>query len=426
MEYRKKCNVCGNVFCYTDEDVRKNNTSALMSTISGIGAVAGALSGNWGAARANQESAYHEDNRIIDFNHCPKCKSTNLSLMSESEWENYKKEIEFAKSGGVTINANASEESLIKRIKMFIEDEDWPQARAYCDQVLDINPENGEVYYLRLLVDYRLKSADEVIKSEVNLNSNKYFLKAKRYGNTETIKTLQYIQDGINRINENRQRLEEERKQQEEERKQQNIDKAVNDAIDMTLSKDLSKVNYGIGQLNSLKDTTSVDYSDALKRAYEHKEALEEKQIQKRKRIALISIPLFILIIVAVALINMSNTKKYSELAAQTKERIIGTSISTHGDRGKDWIYDFTFSFHRDDVIVQSICDFYSTKTDRREKRTESTVWNYTIRPKDENRGVITMHYKAPSGNEYQETFTYYFDTEMHMTGRFSFYSVSF
>ena len=25
MEYMKKCNVCGHVFCYTDEDIRKAN-----------------------------------------------------------------------------------------------------------------------------------------------------------------------------------------------------------------------------------------------------------------------------------------------------------------------------------------------------------------------------------------------------------------
>lgn len=45
MEYRRKCTVCGNVYCYTDSDIKNSNLNSINSTVSAIGAVASIMGG---------------------------------------------------------------------------------------------------------------------------------------------------------------------------------------------------------------------------------------------------------------------------------------------------------------------------------------------------------------------------------------------
>ena len=54
--------------------------------MSTVGELAGALSGNWGAAVVNSQNSNNEINKIIDFNKCPKCNSTNISELSDEEF----------------------------------------------------------------------------------------------------------------------------------------------------------------------------------------------------------------------------------------------------------------------------------------------------------------------------------------------------
>lgn len=49
---------------------------------------------------------------------------------------------------------------LIKRIHIFMDNEDWSSADIYCEKVLDLDPENVEAYRCKLLVD--LEVSDEV------------------------------------------------------------------------------------------------------------------------------------------------------------------------------------------------------------------------------------------------------------------------
>ena len=37
MEYYSKCNVCGNIYCYTDADISENKRQAFISGMSAIG-----------------------------------------------------------------------------------------------------------------------------------------------------------------------------------------------------------------------------------------------------------------------------------------------------------------------------------------------------------------------------------------------------
>lgn len=85
-EVRKKCNVCGNVFCYTMNDLQKNIQQAKSAALSSVGGIAGALAGQNTAAAVNIGNADSQLNRITDYNKCPKCNSTDLRTLSEADF----------------------------------------------------------------------------------------------------------------------------------------------------------------------------------------------------------------------------------------------------------------------------------------------------------------------------------------------------
>ncbi len=89
-ETRKRCNVCGHIFCYNQADIAKNKSNARQATISSIGGIAGALGGAYAASAVNNSNAQNSLDKIVDFNRCPQCNSTNLSVISDEEFEKMK------------------------------------------------------------------------------------------------------------------------------------------------------------------------------------------------------------------------------------------------------------------------------------------------------------------------------------------------
>ena len=87
IEYRKRCNVCGHIFCYNEADIKKNQSNAKAAMWSSIGGISGALGGAYAASAVNNSNAQNSLNQIVDFNRCPKCNSTNLSTLSEEEFK---------------------------------------------------------------------------------------------------------------------------------------------------------------------------------------------------------------------------------------------------------------------------------------------------------------------------------------------------
>ena len=88
IEYRKRCNVCGHIFCYNEADIKKNQSNAKAAVLSSIGGIGGALGGAYAASAVNNSNAQNSLDKIVDFNRCPKCNSTKLSILSEEEFKN--------------------------------------------------------------------------------------------------------------------------------------------------------------------------------------------------------------------------------------------------------------------------------------------------------------------------------------------------
>lgn len=85
-EHRMRCNVCGHIFCYTDEDVTKNLGNAGMGAIAAIGGLAAALGGgSIFHTHHLQGQADRYTDKIVDYSRCPSCHSTDISEIKKGE-----------------------------------------------------------------------------------------------------------------------------------------------------------------------------------------------------------------------------------------------------------------------------------------------------------------------------------------------------
>ena len=73
-------------------------------------------------------------------------------------------------------------EPLIKRIRLFLESEEFEQAKEYCERVLDKEPENAEAYLLRLLAECEVSSEKQLKNVWLDKN-NKTFLLFMKFAN---------------------------------------------------------------------------------------------------------------------------------------------------------------------------------------------------------------------------------------------------
>ncbi len=83
--FRKRCNVCGKIICYTLEDIAENKRKARSAALSGLGGIAGALSGNYAAGATSNQSAEDQLSRIVDYDKCPSCGSRDLVDLTDED-----------------------------------------------------------------------------------------------------------------------------------------------------------------------------------------------------------------------------------------------------------------------------------------------------------------------------------------------------
>ena len=88
-EFRKVCNVCGYVFCYTQADLEKNRKKLISSGLSSLAAV-GQMLGNapgYVAGTINSVAAQNKANEVINYDRCPKCGSRDLRELTKEEFQ---------------------------------------------------------------------------------------------------------------------------------------------------------------------------------------------------------------------------------------------------------------------------------------------------------------------------------------------------
>ena len=264
MEYRKKCNVCGKIFCYTDQDIKDNKVNSVSNIFLGIGQIAAALGGNVYEMAATNNIAKNTEKEIKDFDHCPNCKSADLTTLT---YEQYVEEMKKANQPAViqpviqksiSINSNASEEALIVRIENFIEESDWETAQAYSDHVLDMNPKNGYVYYLRTLINSKCRNDEELIAKRIHITDDPNYRYIEKYADPELKDRVQNIENSIRNNIEAEKRLEEQRKDNETALRFEQKILSVND---------ISKLEWTIAEIKQFEIQKNRDLSALIERA---------------------------------------------------------------------------------------------------------------------------------------------------------------
>lgn len=101
-EVRVKCNTCGFIYCYNGEDLLRNKQLANDARLNGFLGAVEAFGGTRIGAQIANNTADAKLNQIVDYSRCPKCKSSDVKIISEAELE---REREQAKNINTTYSA---------------------------------------------------------------------------------------------------------------------------------------------------------------------------------------------------------------------------------------------------------------------------------------------------------------------------------
>ena len=202
MEYRKICNVCGQVFCYDDKDISNNKTNAALGVLSSVAAIANAVDGSMYHSYEQNKMGDRAVSKIKDFNRCPHCGSRDLRVLTDKEWQDYQDGLlgNNVSKSGISVNTNASTDSLIKRGMLYLEDADWKTALAYFENALDADPTNPDAYIGKMMIDFRIKTIEELNQFDKPIETNINYTKALRFAEGEK---KDYIENLNSRIKEN-------------------------------------------------------------------------------------------------------------------------------------------------------------------------------------------------------------------------------
>ena len=113
-EFRVKCDTCGHIYCYTQADLDENQRLMQQVVRERSMAVSNALFGSQLTMHANTNRADNLESKVVDYNKCPHCNSTNIRKLTDKEWEIERNR----KTGGTSVASVADE---IKKFKELLD-----------------------------------------------------------------------------------------------------------------------------------------------------------------------------------------------------------------------------------------------------------------------------------------------------------------
>lgn len=110
-------------------------------------------------------------------------------------------------SATIPTTTGVTENSLLQRVTLFLESENWKDATDYCEKVLDINPQNAHAYFYRLLAEMRVATPDKLTSLSKPLDDRKNYQLAIRFADESFAANIKgYNQVILDRINAEQQR----------------------------------------------------------------------------------------------------------------------------------------------------------------------------------------------------------------------------
>lgn len=91
----------------------------------------------------------------------------------------------------VVTTGNANTVPLLKRAFLFLEDGDWDNADAYCEKVLDLDPECAQAYLGKLLAKLHLNKAENLPNVRRDFSNSDNYKKAIRFGDSAFKKKIE-------------------------------------------------------------------------------------------------------------------------------------------------------------------------------------------------------------------------------------------
>ena len=108
-EIKKKCRVCGKVFCYNWEDISENERHTKVAGLAALGSLVGSRYDMYEQHKIMNEN----QNQIVDYNKCPNCGSRDLiDITNEDEIE----------EPAQTNNTNSDPYEEIRKLKGLLDD----------------------------------------------------------------------------------------------------------------------------------------------------------------------------------------------------------------------------------------------------------------------------------------------------------------
>ena len=80
--------------------------------------------------------------------------------------------------------------ALMRRVELFLEDGDFQRADDFCEQVLNIDPENAMAYTYKLMAQLQVKQMEALKNCPEPFDTNNHYQKAIRFGNNELKEAL--------------------------------------------------------------------------------------------------------------------------------------------------------------------------------------------------------------------------------------------
>ena len=101
-------------------------------------------------------------------------------------------------AGAAATNKNeVSNNSLLKRAFLSLEDGEWEKADELCERVLDSDPENGNAYFAKLLAELRVRKPNELSACVYFPAQSPNYAKALRFLDKKTAATLKHCNEHV-------------------------------------------------------------------------------------------------------------------------------------------------------------------------------------------------------------------------------------
>lgn len=186
--------------------------------------------------------------------------------------------------------------ALLRRVELFLEDQEWQSAADYCQKVLDLDPENSKAYVSLLLASQHLSREEDLVHLSVPLHENKFLQKALRFASPDYKEVLlQYVKD-------NRQF-----------RLQQSVQRAQSMLVAARTPADCAAIRNLLDELSPQTDVSGLCAQCEEKEALLRQQAAEKAAAKKRKLLLILGTCAAVIILILSA-ITLHNQKRASEI----------------------------------------------------------------------------------------------------------------